>query len=194
MDAKRFVDKLIEVLNQENERRDTPESTHLDVAFMLAAVEQHIGEPQYATFLSEIDDDVLMGYESPGDDDYYTIGSVHIPTNTSYAGVYHLTFYRDERMHGYCECDASMVEYNPKYRCCGHGCDWSAPAFSIVKHLHVGGSDWTGDESDYWSYKESVNAHIAKVNTELAKAQREREAQRLRDEIARLQEQLAEVE
>jgi hypothetical protein len=191
MDKDTFVRRLIEVLNNENEGREHP----LNIPFLVSSVEQHIGEPQYATFLEEIEGRMeYWSFIEREKDDYYSFGKVFIPTSEdNHSGVYYLTLGTDERMWGYCFCKPGDEDYNPKHRCCGHGCDWSAPAFTIIKEVSVGRSAWNGDEAAYWRYEEDMLARLARMNSDYVRQRREQRVSYLRGEIERLQGELRKV-
>lgn len=189
-----FIQRLIEVLNRENERRDDG-GTLLNIPFMVSSVEQHIGEPKYETFLDEIeDDDIQWSFLERDKDDYWSEGKLFIPTRDGCDGVYYLTFSVDERMCGYCMCKPGDRGYDAKHRCCGNGCDWRAPAFDLVKETTVGRSTYAGKERDYWRYEEAMSARLDAMNIDYARKRREQRTSYIRGEIERLQGELREVE
>lgn len=193
---KDFLDKLTLALNHENERRAGSDTPLLDVAFLVAPVEQHIAEPQFEEFGRYLAaGEYSIQYIGSSEEDYgYTNGTVQVFSGSDdMVGVYILAFGVDERPWGYCICSPQKEGYDPEHRCCGDGCDWVAPAFILEKRRVVGRGDWNGIERDYWAYEDAFNAKLAALNADLDRAKKERKAEHLRSEIARLQEQLREV-
>lgn len=102
-----------------------------------------------------------------------------------------IDFYYDERSYGYCMCTPDMPGYNKLHNCCGHGCDWSAPAFRVEKSECVMGYRFDGDEADVWSRTESPE-QIRKITKRKIEREKENlrhyetraaEAQRVIDEL-----------
>ena len=60
----------------------------------------------------------------------------------------------DERHWGFCQCSAGDEDYDERHSCCGHDCDWTAPAYSIEKVIDLGRKEWEGDEHDYWDFED----------------------------------------
>ena len=69
--------------------------------------------------------------------------------------IYEIEFSYDERLWGYCECSKEDKDYDERYKCCGHGCDWSAPKYSIRKIEQICTNSWEGDQHDYWDFKDN---------------------------------------
>ena len=68
---------------------------------------------------------------------------------------YEFHFSYEERYLGYCECQPGDEDYNEDYQCCGHGCDWNAPAVRVYKCYDVDNGVWNGDEHDYWDFEDA---------------------------------------
>ena len=82
---------------------------------------------------------------------------------------------------GYCECQPGDDDYNEDRQCCGHSCDWDAPAVTVYKCYDVDDGVWNGDEHDYWDFEDAfykddleLKAHIE----EEAKRQRIKELEK----------------
>ena len=97
-------------------------------------------------------------FESEEEDDY-TNGYISIYLNdkddNELPYIYVLEFNIDERLWGYCQCSDEDKDYDARYKCCGHGCDWDAPAYSIRKITYICNNSWIGDEHDYWDFKDN---------------------------------------
>lgn len=90
---------------------------------------------------------------------------------------YEFHFSYEERNWGYCECQPEDEDYNEEHQCCGHGCDWDAPAVRVYKCYDVDYGQWDGDEHDYWDFEDA----FYKDDLEL-KARMEEEVKRQRIE------------
>lgn len=114
--------------------------------------------------------------EVPDNDDYsYRYGQ----KSADY--YYEIELTREERLWGYCECTPDMKGYNPKYNCCGNGCDWVAPAFTLRKIEERNGR-FTGQEKDMWELEEKWIEHLDSYN----KKKKEERLQNIEDQLARL--------
>lgn len=76
---------------------------------------------------------------------------------------YEIELTRDERYWGYCECNSDMEGYNHKYKCCGNGCDWVAPSFTL-KRVEENRAVFSGLERDIWKLEETWNEHLDSYN------------------------------
>jgi hypothetical protein len=193
MNANQFVERVVATLMDENRSRIGSDERLLDVAFMVAPIEQSIGGDEFAPLLATLGDEAEMYYREERDN-YGEVQRLHIVTGTEGANYYYvLSFTTNERMWGYCECSPSDAEYDAEHRCCGHGCDWVAPSFSVRKVEHVGHAAWEGDESDYWRYEKAVNALLAENNADVDAASKRERAAYLLAEKERIEKQLAEL-
>ncbi|MFS1518628.1 hypothetical protein V1503_19510 [Bacillus sp. SCS-151] len=72
----------------------------------------------------------------------------------SHIGYYYvMELLHDERMWGYCECTSEDEGYDPIRRCCGNGCDWTAPSIKITKMIGSVHYSFKGVERDMWEHK-----------------------------------------
>jgi len=161
-----LINKIIEEFKREQVKR---------IPFLIAPLEQHLNSENFEELFKDLDKkDFYIQYEEDHSEGY-TNGSITIElqeksegeledeesysyTNDHYVNYnYEITFDYDPRHWGYCQCDTEDKDYDSRYRCCGHGCDWTAPSFKIVKHESLGGCSWTGDEHDFWDFKDKFN-------------------------------------
>lgn len=92
---------------------------------------------------------------------------------------YEIELTRDERYWGYCTCSPDDEGYNDKHRCCGNGCDWVAPAFTLRK-IEEWSVSFKGVERDIWKLEEKWNEHLSTYNEKVRQ-----------DRLKRIDEQLA---
>jgi hypothetical protein len=202
----KFIQELINELNRENEGRIYYDKKPLDICYMVSVIEQKIEECE--EFMQELSNKkwVINGY----DEDYingYTNGEIRIliekPEEEKESEYlvdafedycYYIEFLFDERMWGYCQCTPEDEGYNEKYKCCGVGCDWVAPAIRITKEVDLGYYKWEGYERDYWEYEKQFykkEENKSKKVEEYKKQQRIKEIQR---QIKQLQEELEKLQ
>lgn len=96
---------------------------------------------------------------------------------------YEIELLHDPRHWGYCMCKPTDTGYNHNHKCCGNGCDWTAPRFSLVKVIDVGQGSFAGIERDMWELEEQWSEHL-----------KEHEEKKKQDELHRIEEQLKRLE
>jgi len=201
-----FIQNLINELNSENENRIYHDKKILDTPYIISVIDQQIKNCK--EFLDDITRHTyyINGYN----EEYsggYTNGKIRILieksnnekesehcTDAYYNHCYHIEFLYDERYWGYCECTPEDEGYNEKYKCCGYGCDFTAPAFKIEKVVDLGYYAWEGQKKDYWEYKEQFEANEQNKNEEVEKFKSEEKKQNLKNRIKELQEELIKIE
>lgn len=205
----KFIQDLINALNEENEY----EVDYLgnkppieDVSFLVSVVDQQI--ENYKEFMDDITKHKyhIDSYEEDHSEGY-TNGKIRILIEKSeeekesqylidayYDYCYYIEFLFDQRHWGYCQCTPEDEGYNPKYDCCGCGCDWDAPAFRLIREYVLGCSSWDGEERDYWNYKEQFEVNEQNKNEEVENFKKEQKKLELEAEIARLQVKLNELD
>lgn len=191
----KFISELIDELNDVNEQRIYYDKEPLDICFMVSVIEQQIEKcKEFMEDLSNSEWDIDF-YENERYD-VYADGEIriHIIKSEPVDYCYCIKFLYDERYWGYCQCTPDDEGYNPKYKCCGNGCDWIAPAFSITKEVFLGDYKWEGYEKDYWKYEEKFYQNEKNKNEEVERHKREQEKQRLLKQIKILQNKLKELE
>lgn len=128
------------------------------------------------------------------EEDEYTNGYISIYLSDEDGNelpyIYELEFNIDGRLWGYCQCSDEDKDYDARYKCCGHGCDWYAPAYSIRKITYICNNSWIGDEHDYWEFKDNFYNVTKKEKEEEIKNNRIKE---LQETIKRCSEELDEL-
>lgn len=181
----RFIRNLIDELKEVNKRQNDK----LDICFMVSVVDQHIEECK--EFIEDISINTYrIGSYEEDDTEGYTSGKIKIYMDKY---NYSIDFRFDERMWGYCECSPKKTGYNTEHGCCGNGCDWYAPSFSITKEIHIGHNSWTGYESDYWEYERNFKIKEYANNIEFEKLEKEKIKSMLEKQIAELQERITKI-
>jgi hypothetical protein len=95
---------------------------------------------------------------------------------------YEIELERDERYWGYCECTPGDNGYDEKHKCCGNGCDWVAPAFTLRKIEERSGS-FKGQARDIWKLEEKWEEHLNSYNEKI----KQERLKRIEDDLERLQ-------
>ncbi|WP_133015006.1 hypothetical protein [Clostridium cuniculi] len=202
----KLINEIVECLKIKNRDRDYNGNRRLDIPFMIAALDQHLTNKEYEDLLYDLERyDYGIQYIEENPEDYYSDGSIRIQLaeknceDNKYEYYvdrmldyeYKIDFLHDERYCGYCECEEGYEDYDARYRCCGHGCDWTAPAFSISKIIHIGYNSFDGDEHDFWDYKDKFNNVTQKDKEEAEKRSKIRRLQEEKERIERELESLS---
>lgn len=157
MIKQQFIDRVIDELKREVSNKQ------YNIPFIIAPLEQSLDE--CTELLEDLQNhNYYIDTENIDDEDYWTYAKLRIgfydieDDEEAYLNfTYKMDFIRDERYWGYCMCSEDDEDYDARHRCCGHGCDWSAPSFSIIKENHIGNYKWNGDEHDYWDFEDKFN-------------------------------------
>jgi hypothetical protein len=190
-----FIRELIDTLNRENEYRIDNNKRPLDICYMVSIIDQNINDSN--VFINDItrNEYRISSYEEDNTGGYtYGSISVYIIKNDDENYYYRITFKSDERSWGYCQCSPEDKDYNSKHDCCGHGCDWFAPAFTIEKVESILNSSWNGDESDYWKFEEEFSKNELNKSEVVEKQKIEQRKQYIKDQIKSLKEELVNIE
>ncbi len=204
-----FLDTLAEELKRENEDREYENLSEdnrypiLDIPFLISSLwEAFRAEPNtYSDFIECLNKsyDYQINIVKT-DNDYYGICKVIVGFCISgkiYEGLenyqYEIDFLYDPRDWGYCECTPDMEDYREDKKCCGHGCDWWAPAFEIRKSFIIGKHSWNGDEHDYWEFEDNFYKEDKELAEKEEKKRKEREIQELKARIEADTKKLAEL-
>ena len=200
-----FIQDLIQELNNINYHKVEYEGNNslIDVCYIISVIDQQIDK--YTEFLSDITKNnyYINGYYKDTTDGY-TNGKIRIliekpddeKESNHWADTYDLNycyfieFLYDQRHWGYCECAPEDKGYNEKYGCCGNGCDFTAPAFRLIKEIDFGYSSWKGQEKDYWEYEKQFEATEQNKNADVEKFRKEQQKQDLENQIKKLQDEL----
>lgn len=190
--GQKFLDNLAREIADWNEaNKSNPNTYEAPVPFYIAALWNQFkfhGE-KYKEFFDDVKDETYQIVPNEYGDIYSVILWEKIDTGW-YSDLdrknyhYEIHFSYEERYWGYCECQPGDDDYNEGHQCCGHGCDWDAPAVRVYKCYDVDNGVWNGDEHDYWDFEDA----FYKDDLEL-KARIEEEAKRQR--IKELEKQIA---
>lgn len=194
-----FIRDLINELNEESSNHTNRKP--LDVAFMVSVVDQQLENcPEFIEDITKYNY-LINGYDygSKG----YTNGKIRVLIekpdderksemmyDAYYDYCYYIEFGFDERYWGYCDCEPTDSGYNEKRGCCGNGCDWVAPEFSITKCISLGGGKWNGVEHDYWEYENKFNENEENKNTYVEEIKKKQEIESLEASIRDAQNRL----
>lgn len=206
----KFLDRLTEELKSENKDREYENKSEdnkksiFDIPFLISSLWEAFRAEQstYSDFVECLNKsyDYQINIVEP-DNDYYgickAIVSFHISEKV-YEGVedyhYEIDFFYDPRDWGYCDCTPDMEDYRVDKQCCGHGCDWWAPAFEIRKSFNMGGNSWHGDEHSYWDFEDEFYTSDKELADKKAEDNRLREIEFLKKEIENASKRLSELE
>ena len=183
--GQKFLENLAKEMVEWNEIKKYDPNVHdIPVPFYIAALwnQFKFHSEKYTEFFEDVKDEgfyQIVPFES-GDVYHVTLWE---KTDTSkwYSELncknyhYEIHFSSEARYWGYCQCKPEDEDYNEEHQCCGHGCDWDAPAVTVYKCYDVDYGEWEGDEHDYWDFEDA----FYKDDLEL-KARREEEAKQQR--------------
>lgn len=200
-----FFEEVVNVLNDENEQRKYDDKVPLNIPFVISVLCQHLQDGKYKSFLEDIYKyRYVMSYKDIDDYNDYGALTIHLYTeeddnyddyNYNYQidvnYTYSIIFSYDTRDWGYCQCEPNDEDYREDKRCCGHGCDWSAPAFNIIKEIPLGYSSWDGDEHDFWEFEDNFYKLDKELAEEKAKQDKENKIKYLQENIKKMQDELS---
>ena len=163
-----FIKNIVECLEFENIDRMHDGKSQLDIPFMIATLYQRLSDKEYSSFVEDLSkyDYSIDYFEGDNEENYYTDGYILIQLsdktddhfNSSCCNYkYKIIFNIDERFQGYCFCKSTDEDYDDRYKCCGHDCDWDAPQFILQKIENIGSSSFDGDQHDFWNFKDKFN-------------------------------------
>ena len=205
----KFLERLKYDLETENENREYENLSEddrystLNIPFLISSLwEAFRAEPNtYSDFIECLNKsyDYQIFIAEP-DDDYYGICKAIISFSTSSTDFiceeyqYEINFLYEPRDWGYCECTSDMPDYREDKDCCGHGCDWWAPAFEIRKSYKISNHSWSGDEHDYWDFEDEFYADDKELADKKAEEDKARMIKELKSRIEADSKKLAELE
>jgi hypothetical protein len=99
---------------------------------------------------------------------------------------YTINLNEDDRMWGYCQCSPSDEGYNPITKCCGMGCDWTAPQLSISKIESKGTFGFSGQEKDLWEMEFKWGSDSKENEEENKRKEKESQVKYIEEEIQEL--------
>lgn len=203
------IEKEMKNYNKEAER-DYEEygvdKTRINIPNCLAVFEQHLDD--YSELISDLekydwwinieesDEDDCINYiiridfQEASDDDI--IDEYDGYYDAKYANFhYDIELYDTEVYSGYCECTEEDEGYDARYHCCGYGCDWYCPTFSVKKVIELGSSQFNGYEHDLWDYCDEYYGVTVKEKEEKQKREKRK---RIEEQIKSLQKELEELD
>lgn len=206
----RFLEELSDALKAENENREYENKSKddrnsiLNIPFIVSPLwEAFRAEPNtYSDFIKCLNKayDYQILITEP-DNDYYGICKAIVGFHVSekvYEGLeeyqYEIEFHYDPRDWGYCQCKPTDKDYREDKHCCGHGCDWWAPAFEMRKSYIMGSHSWDGDEHDYWDFEDDFYKDDKELAEQEEKRHKELEIKELKARIEADSKKLAELE
>lgn len=149
-----FLDRLKKVMVEESESRRFSACRYFETIL------QHKDELKPLLQDAENFSDVDIYYDEY-DYEGYTNGNFKIRFNNGFQFYapheYKLELLRDDRHWGYCECKPSFEGYDPIHKCCGNGCDWTAPRVSIDRIECIADFSFDGYERDMWELEKKWN-------------------------------------
>ena len=199
-----FIKNLIECLDYENANRiRIYNEPQLDIPFLTAALQQHLSNKKYSSFLEDLSKYDYSIFYYDNEKDNYSDGYILVELfnkndgDKFYNPIYcdykfKIIFNTDDRMDGYCFCTSSDEDYDTRYNCCGHTCDWSAPQFVLQKIENIGSDSFNGDQHDYWDYKDKFIKMSIEENERLERLLKIRQLQELKADIEKQLEELEE--
>lgn len=199
-----FIGNLTEeLLSENNDRKYDCDKKQLDIPFIISTLSQHLNDKELNPFLNDIESgNYNIRYEDIPDR-YYEYGKIvisfyewktineehHYSDINDYA--YSIILLHDPRDWGYCQCKSTDRDYREDKDCCGHGCDWWAPAFRIVKEISVGSQkNWDGDEHSFWDFEDNLYKSDRELAEEKERKDKEQKIKHLQDSIKEMQAQL----
>lgn len=205
----KFLERLKDDLESENDNREYENLSEddkysiLNIPFLISSLwEAFRAEPNtYSDFIECLNKayDYQILITEP-DNYYYGICKAIISFSTSLTEFiyeeyqYEINFLYDPREWGYCECTSDMPDYREDKDCCGHGCDWWAPAFEIRKSYKIGNHSWNGDEHDYWDFEDEFYADDKELADKKAEEDKAKMIKELKSRIEADSKKLAELE
>lgn len=106
---------------------------------------------------------------------------------------YRISIFYDQRDWGYCDCTPDMKDYREDKDCCGHGCDWWAPGFSLHKVMDVYEYTWNGDEHDFWDFEDDFYKSESELDEKRRNSEREYEIKEIQERIRADEQRLKEL-
>lgn len=177
-----LIQRIINLIEEENDEREYHDKIKIDIPFKIAPIKQSISNIKYSELINDISKKeyyVYFDYDSNRCDYDYDRIAINLE-NENYRYIIQLGY--EPRHWGYCECSEEDEGYDERYKCCGNGCDWDAPDFTVIKEVTLGSNSFNGIERDLWEYKDKYynvtvkekeeQERISKIN--YLKAEKER--------------------
>lgn len=199
-----FLEALVDALKEYNEylKSSDQEKSVIDIPFLISSLWQSFkDQPEKYGDLKEYLKTSYSIEIFPLDNDYsygeYKAVVSYSDSEKEAASEYYyvINFLSEDRYWGYCECTSEDPDYREDKHCCGHGCDWVAPAFSIARvKEEVKYKCWNGDEHDYWDFEDSYYQDDKKLYKEKRAAEKQIEIDFLKQQIKQCEDELKKLE
>lgn len=190
--VKELLERIEEEIKNHNEGirgwLSNENESEIDIPYSLIVLEQHLSDDKYKELHNDLKNNEWDVFFKESNEHYINGRLDVIFDNEEINYHYTINLGNEPRMWGYCDCSEDDADYDYRYRCCGHGCDWTAPKFNIIKETYLGACSFNGDEHDYWDYKDKYN-NVTLVDKE--QQEKESKLKRLKEEMVRIQ---AEIE
>lgn len=193
---KHFLDEIVDELKRVNESDERINNQPLDIPFIMSVIYQHIEDKKFTHFINDIKHNEYQIVYEDTPNNYHDYGQLNIGLYSNNENsktlnyTYTIILSYDERYWGYCQCSPNDKDYDSRHGCCGHGCDWSAPAFAVIKNTMIGESSWCGDEHDYWNFEDNFYKSKKELAIEKEKKDKEDKIKDLKDSIEKAQNEL----
>lgn len=205
---KELISEIIKCLEGENKNKGDRREELISIPFNIVALEQHLGDEKYKELhddLAKYEHYIRFEAEEGEEASYLCNGYIKIYFYTDdceceewgdcsdeYTDfTYRISLDMDSRYWGYCRCNEGNKDYDYRHSCCGHGCDWTAPAFTVTKEISLGSDEFDGDAHDFWDYEDKYNNVTLEDKKE---HERLNKIKRLKDQQAYIVKQLEELE
>ena len=188
------------------ELRKTDVITSSDVTFIIAGLFQRFSKADRCSIIDFIHDlekysDYVIHIEKPTNE-YNGICDIEVQPCTYGNGLedydepnhrYKIEITSDERMGGYCECEPDDKDFREDKGCCGHGCDWYAPSFTLHKIIEVENYKWSGDEHDFWDFEDAFYKSESDLEEQKKKSDKEYEIKQIQERMKADEQRLKEL-
>lgn len=191
-----FIKRVVEELKDKNNERQYEQKTSINMPFVISALYQHLQDEEFKPFLEDLSKHDYNIIYIDTNEGWYNYGKLHInlwEDDSSIEYSYTINLSYDERSWGYCECEIGDDDYREDKGCCGHGCDWSAPAFNLIKEINLGYKNWDGDEHDYWNFEDEFYKSDEELAEEKERRDKENKIKYLEQQIKEMQIKLNEL-
>lgn len=205
-----FLEALVDALKEYNEdlkysnqstREDLESDMVVDIPFVISSLWQSFkNDPEkHANFKEYLSNPYNIEIFPLNDNYDYgkckAVVSYFDSENGAMSKYYYvIKFLFEDRYWGYCECAPEDPDYREDHCCCGHGCDWEAPAFSIEKVKEESYSSWNGDEHDYWDFEDSYYQDDKKAAEEKKAMEEQLKISFLKQQIKHYEDELKKLE
>ena len=205
-----FLEALVDALKEYNEdlkysnqstREDLEADMVVDIPFVVSSLWQSFkNEPEkHADFREYLSNPYNIEIFPLNDNYDYgkckAVVSYFDSENGAMSKYYYvIKFLFEDRYWGHCECAPEDPDYREDHCCCGHGCDWEAPAFSIEEVKEESYSSWNGDEHDYWDFEDSYYQDDKKAAEEKKAMEDQLKISFLKQQIKHYEDELKKLE